>query len=156
MAQQESINDKIVHFCKDHFKKTVGDGECFALAAAAVQAADGRPPSQPESGSKAGPGWGELVYALDMTGPKRKETKVAGKRIRPGNVIQLGDAKFAGSNYFMVFPQHSAVVVGVKEGGRVLVVDEQNTGGKRFVTQGQYRLNDLKTGWLRVYQVVAK
>jgi hypothetical protein len=76
--------------------------------------------------------------------------------VKPGDVIQLRDARFEGKNYFMTYPHHSAIVLYVKEGGKVLTVFEQNVNGKKIVTEKTYRLNDLKTGWVRVYRPAQK
>ena len=55
----------------------------------------------------------------------------------------------------MTYPHHTAVILNVAEGGKVLKVLEQNINGKRFVMESTYRINDLKSGSFRVYRPVA-
>jgi hypothetical protein len=51
-------------------------------------------------------------------------------------------------------PDHTAVVVGVEKNGRVLRVLEQNTGGTKIVRDGEYILEEMVDGEVRVFRPV--
>jgi len=160
-ASADSIGDKVVQFCKDNRGKKVGDGECVALAVEALKAAGAKTNADFEDSPKQGDYvWGDLVYAREVKGRKTSEQKVDGKKVQPGDVIQLRDARFEGKlgkgKYLLEASHHTAVVVGLRENGKVLVLLEQNGNGKKIVSEGTYRLDDLKEGWLRVYRPQAK
>ena len=163
VAQPTTINDKVVKFCKDHLGQKVGDGECSSLADAALRQAGAKLRTEfkdfPRQEDYV---WGKLVYAVEIQNGSQKETNVPKMSIQPGDVIQFGDAKFAGKNlrgfenYLTIFPHHSAVVSDVKKADKVLTALEQNVYDKRIVMENQYRLTDLKTGWVRIYRPVPK
>ncbi len=151
----------MVKFCKAKLCKTVGDGECTGLVTEALVAAGAKTSrdfkDSPNEGDYV---WGEPVYRLEVKAGQRTEEAAKGRKVRPGDVVQFRDAKFAGRTaggfYTTSSPHHTAVVVGVQNGGRTLVVLHQNSNGKRVVTQQAYHLADLKEGWVRVYRPVEK
>jgi len=150
-----AVREKVVKFCKEHKGETVGDGECGTLAQAALREAGAKPVN--EFAESPGPGdfaWGELVFALEVTGGKRKK-EPADAKAKPGDVIQYRDAAFRKGGGIALFPHHTAVVVEVKSNGD-LVVFEQNNLGKKDVTQGTLSPGSLAAGWIRVYRPVAK
>lgn len=149
------LRAKVVKYVTGRKGQTVGDGECGTLAVAALQDAGARPVN--EFAPSPGPGdyvWGELVFAVEVQGGKRKQTP-AGAKAKPGDVIQYRDATFRQGGGIAVFPQHTAVIVEVKANGD-LVVCEQNNRGKKEVTQGLVRPGALTGGWIRVYRPVGK
>lgn len=157
---EEGPGAKVVAFCKQNLGKQVGDGECASLASAALKAAGATArskfPDDPNPGDYV---WGDLVYALKVEDGKRKEEKVKGKSVQPGDVIQFRDAKFAGrrpggGTYSSSSPHHTAVVVEVRKPTQQLVILQQNTNGRRYVVSETLTLNDLKAGWLRFYRPV--
>jgi hypothetical protein len=160
-ASADTIGEKVVKFCKDRVGKKVGDGECASLAFAALEAAGAQTSADYKDSPKRGDYvWGKLAFVREVKESKAGERNVDGLKVRPGDIVQLRDAKFRGKKgkvtYFMEAPHHTAVVVGLRDNGRTLVVLEQNGNGKRYVIEGTYRLDDLKEGWLRVYRPQAK
>ena len=150
-----AVREKVVKFCKDHKGEMVGDGECGTLAQAAIREAGGKPVN--EFAENPGPGdyaWGELVFAIEFQGGKRKK-EPADAKARPGDVIQYRDAAFRKGGGIAIFPHHTAIVAEVKSNGD-LVVFEQNNMGKKEVTQGTLSLGSMAGGWIRVYRPVAK
>jgi hypothetical protein len=156
VGQSATINDKVVRFCKDQLGKKVGDGECVSLAAEALKVAEAKPQATfkdyPNKGDYV---WGRLVFALEINSGSRVQKKVPGMSMNAGDVIQLRDARFQGTNYFLTYPQHTAVILEVKKNGSALTVLEQNINGKKIVGETVYRLDDLRSGWLRVYRPVS-
>lgn len=156
-AQPAKQDDSIVKFCKDNVGKKVGRGECTDLVEEALKAAG----AKPSAAFKPSPGkddyvWGSLVYVLEIKDDTRQEKKVPQLSVRPGDVIQFRNAKFQGKNYFVTCVHHTAVVLEVKEQDKVWIVLEQNVNGKKSVMERTYHLDDLKTGWIRVYRPLAK
>jgi hypothetical protein len=163
VAQPRTLNDKVVQFCKDKLGEKVGDGECFALAYEALMATGAKPPGAfKDFPNKEDYVWGNLVYALEIKGGSRNEKKVRGMSVKPGDVIQLGDATFEGQNlrgfevYSFTYTHHTVVVGTVQNGGKMLTAFEQNVNDKKIVMATPYRLSDLKTGWVRIYRPVPK
>src|SRR6059058_3339898 len=91
--RDQSIGQKVVEFCRQHLNETVGEGECAHLANAALKAAGAkkRGPDRPNPGDYV---WGELVLTIEAG---ESAPKVTGKiaDLRPGDVIQFRDTKFA-------------------------------------------------------------
>src|SRR5262249_17933692 len=153
----DSINDKIVKYCKAKAGKQVGDGECAALVSAALIEAGAKTSRDfKDSPSDGDYVWGDQVYSLEIKDGKRNEDVAKGQKVKPGDIVQFRDTKFAGRNaigpYVTVAPHHSAVVVQVLNNGRTLVVLHQNSNYKKVVTQQAYSLGDLREGWVRVYR----
>ncbi len=161
-AQEKTVNDEIVKYCKDHKGQKVGDGECASLAEAALKYAKAKPLTAfKDFPNKEDYVWGELVYALEIKEKTQKETKVPEMAIQAGDIIQFRDARFEGKKlrgfdkYEASYPHHTAVVLTPK-GNNVVSVLEQNVDGKREVVETSYRLTDLKAGWLRIYRPVSE
>src|SRR3954462_5088004 len=109
-AGQQSLGEKVVAFCQDHKGEQVGDGECASLANQALRAAGakGRGPDRPAKGDYT---WGTQIYYIES---QQSTPKAEGKPfdIKPGDIIQLRDVKFAGrrpgGTYSMTFGHHTA------------------------------------------------
>ncbi|MGD0656232.1 MAG: CHAP domain-containing protein, partial [Thermoguttaceae bacterium] len=152
LGQESTLNHKIVQFCEKNLGQTVGDGDCFDLASHALRQA-GATRHFADNPNKGDHVWGELILLMEATD---SETKSVGKaeKIIPGNIIQFRDAFFKRKGRPWTFKHHTAVVRQVDDNGRNLTILQQNIGGKKFVTEATIHLNDLKTGWIRVYQPV--
>jgi hypothetical protein len=158
-ASADAVGDKVVKFCKDNLGKKVG--ECSHLAVEALKAAGAKTTADFDDSPNQGDYvWGKLAFVREVKERKSSERNVDGLKVQPGDVIQLRDAKFRGKSgkgtYSSESPHHTAVVIGLKDKGRTLVVLQQNVNGKRVVAEGTYRLDDLKEGWLRVYRPQSK
>ena len=159
LEEDESLGERIVAFCKANKGKQVGDGECAALAKAALKEVDAKPrstyPDNPNEGDYV---WGKLVYFIEA-GPEGKRTGKE-KDVRPGDVIQFCNTKFewrsGGKNRSRTSVKHTAIVAAVEEDGKTWRIFHQNTDGKRFVEEASINLKQLKRGWLRVYRPIPK
>src|SRR5262249_47977681 len=153
-ADEPTLLEKVTAYCREHKGEQVGAGECANLAEAALRAAGAkeRGPDDPGAGAYV---WGKLVLRLERYGGKLTSS---GKReeIKPGDIIQFRDVKFqwrqGNRTYTTSMPHHTAVVVGVADKGRTLRLLHQNYAGKKTVHESTLRLEDLKEGWLRVYE----
>ena len=155
-----SLGETVLQFCKDNLGKQVGGGECAHLVSAALKAAEARPSlSFADFPAKGDYVWGELIYVREVNDGVPTEKKIMGKRIRPGDVIQFRDAKFmgkkGGGTYNRTSSHHTAVVVELKKNGELAVL-HQNSNNKRYVFADAYYLNDLQSGWVRIYTPIPK
>ncbi len=149
-ADSPTLGDKVVAFCKEHMEKTVGNGECAALAAQALKAAEAKTRAGPDRPNKGDYVWGKQVYMVEATPDGPKET---GKfnDIRSGDIMQFRDVKFGASGGFH---HHTAVVAEVDYNAGKIKTYQQNIGGKRFVMEGHPNLKHLAEGWIRFYRPV--
>lgn len=151
-GQETNPNKQIVYFCKQHLGQQVGDGECFALASHAFREAGLTRPLEQNPG-KGDFVWGKLVLYLQGTGSEPvAEGQMA--KIAAGDIIQFRDAAFKKKKRSERFEHHTAVVEEVSNKGNDVKLLQQNYGGKKFVTELNLHLPDLKTGWIRIYQPV--
>lgn len=155
--EADALAAKVLTFARKNIGKQVGDGECAALAVEALKEAGaqsvGAFKDSPNPGDYV---WGQLVYGLEMTPSLRTESTPIGTTVKPGDIIQFRDAKFAGrtpgGTYSSTAPHHTAVIVSVTRDGKTFEVLQQNVNGKKTVGLATIRVNDLKEGWVKVYR----
>ncbi len=145
-----SLGDKVTEFCRDHLNKTVGSGECAALAFQALKAAGAKARGGPDHPAKGDYVWGKQVYMIEATSSGPKETG-SFQDIRPGDVMQFRDVKFGATGGFH---HHTAVVAEVDPAAGKIRTYQQNIGGKRFVMEGHPNLKHLAQGWIRFYRPI--
>lgn len=145
---EESLNNKVVAFCEEHLNKQVDNGECAMLAVEALKHAHAKPMhgNNPNNGDY---DWGKEVFYLYHTDKGLKSTGKA-EDIKPGDIIQFRDAKFKEKRTVIIAAHHTAIVS--KVDGRDLKTFEQNSNGKKYVQQHSLHLDDLKEGWIRIYE----
>jgi hypothetical protein len=155
LTERPLPDSPVVRYCYANLSKQVGDGECTALASAAIRSAGLK--SAAHFRDFPGPGdhvWGDPVYFLEVQEGTRKEHGTPGM-IQPGDVIQFRAARFEGNTpagtYSTTCDHHTSVVRELDEVTAVIVVFEQNVGTTKYVRDGRYVLGDLRTGWLRAY-----
>ena len=145
-----ALGDRVTAFCKEHLNKTVGSGECAALAFQALKAAGAKTRGGPDHPEKGDYVWGRQVYMIEATANGPKET---GKfqEIRRGDIMQFRNVKFGATGGFH---HHTAVVADVDEAAGKIQTYQQNIGGKRFVVEGHPNLKRLAQGWIRFYRPI--
>jgi hypothetical protein len=148
------LNRKVLEYARSQRGRRVGDGECTALAVAALRQAGAR--RLPPYGRDEDYVWGEEVPIHEA---------------RPGDVLQFRAAVFKGSRrspggrrlWTYTFPHHTAIVSGVGQGGAgtVLTILHQNAGPskdeakRRIVQEGTITLAELQPGGrVRAYRPV--
>jgi hypothetical protein len=153
------LNEAVVAFCKANLGKQVGEGECAHLAGAALKEAGAKPHRAfPDSPNKGDYVWGTLVFGMEFKDGKGS-TEGSPTKVRPGDIVQYRDAKFSGrkptgGTYTSSAAHHTAVLAAVSPDGKVLSLLQQNSGGKRYVTEATQVLTDMQAGWLKVYRPV--
>lgn len=129
--QPKSVEGKVVEYCKNHFGKKVGTGECWDLANEAL--------------NYAGAKWEAPLNFGELT-----------KDMKPGYILQFTDVKFKGTNYSASFPQHTAIVSKYKTKGNLLTIYQQNYNNKRKVDTLTLNLNDLVSGKIESFRPIGK
>jgi hypothetical protein len=158
VAQAQSLRDKVVQYCTQNVGKKVGSGQCSSVAYNALIAAGCKQLNDfHDSPGKGDYVWGKLVCDWESSSGGRPGSRSGSVRsILPGDVIQFRNTEFKGSGYSWSFDHHTAVVKSFNPSTGALVVFQQNVNGKQCVMVSSMNLNDLKKGWLRVYEPEAK
>lgn len=155
--KDKDLNVKVLEYVKRNLGKQVDDGECASLAVAALNSVGAKPfgtyKDSPNDGDYV---WGELVYALEITPTLRTESIPIDTFVKPGDIIQYRNAKFAGKQgtgkYTSEAPHHTAVITGVSKDGKTFDIHQQNANGKKTVAPATVKINDLQSGWVKVYR----
>lgn len=150
------LNEAIVEFARSRRGTQVGDGSCITLAIEALRQSGAKPISlrRPD---------GDYVWGRQV---ERFQDAL------PGDILQFRDAEFKGKKRFpqgrwvtwhSTYPHHTAIVLDVKEGGRLVTVLHQNVGGpgvdepqKKRVQEATLRVDSLRKGWVRIYRPRAR
>ncbi|PFH51220.1 hypothetical protein AMATHDRAFT_143054 [Amanita thiersii Skay4041] len=109
-----------------------------------------------ESGGATGETWGHLVYSQTGNAVQRRTSE-----IMPGDVVELLDARLKGHKGLQAYHQHVGVageepLVGIvsevdpKKKSKVRVFQANQHVGQQTVEAVSYRLEDLKSGTVRV------
>ncbi|KAF8625936.1 hypothetical protein AX17_006662 [Amanita inopinata Kibby_2008] len=101
--------------------------------------------------------WGYLIYSQTGAAVQRRVSD-----IMPGDVIELRDAKLKGHKGLQTYTQHvgtDEVLVGVvsevePKKSKVRVLQANQHVGQQTVESASYRLEDLKSGTIKVYRVL--
>ncbi|MCD6067351.1 MAG: hypothetical protein K0S33_2177 [Bacteroidetes bacterium] len=131
--QPATVADKIVAYSLSNMGKKVDRGECWDLAAFAL--------------NNAGAKWdGSLNFG----------TKIDFKTnpLLPADILQFENVKFKGQYYSSTFPQHTAIVYKAKN--KLITIFHQNYNGKRKVDTLTINLGDLAGGKLEAFRPVSK
>lgn len=128
------VNQKIVEYCKKQEGKKVDRGECWDLAAFALNDANAnwKPP-----------------FNFGTKYDFRKDSILA------GDIIQFENVEFKGENYSMAMPHHTAIVFEVLA-DKKCVIAHQNFAGKRKVQFTEANFADVKKGSLQFYRPISK
>jgi hypothetical protein len=160
-APAPTTNEKIAAFCKSKLGEPVGGGECAHLASEALKSVGIPRRAEKDAPNPGDYVWGDLVLVYDASAkPPLSHGKLAD--LKPGDIIQYRDTKWAGpkrtarGTYTATAGHHTSVIRAVEDKGKTIKIYQQNSGGKRFVTEDVLYLDDLKEGWIRVYRAAAK
>lgn len=131
--QTVPVAGKILEFCKKNMGKKVDRGECWDLAAGAL--------------NSAGADWSNPFNFGDKVNYKKEELK-------PADILQFTNVKIAYKNGSASYPQHTAIVY--KANKNFVTVFHQNYNRKRFVDTITLNLNDVKSGTIDAYRPKGK
>jgi hypothetical protein len=135
------VNARVFAYAKDHRGKQVGDGQCFALAAAAIAEAGGKATSDlGPTGEDADYVWGERITTITPSDGWPAAVK-RGDIIQFRNVqltMKVDTVKPDGSYYTntsnQTYTHHTAVVSAVR--GNLIDLLQQNINGDQTVRPG--------------------
>ena len=128
------VNQQIVDYCKKQEGKKVDRGECWDLAAFALNDAKAA--------------WA-YPYDFGTRYNYKKDTILA------GDIIQFENVELKGENYSMTMPHHTAIVLEVLA-GKKCVIAHQNFAGKRKVQFTEINFDEVKKGTLQFYRPLTK
>ncbi|KAJ7214034.1 hypothetical protein GGX14DRAFT_618114 [Mycena pura] len=146
-----------VHLCEaasqlfEKSKKTlVGDGTYAGFINAALD-------ETPNAARAVPPAWGYLVYAQSAGSVQKRLSD-----IMPGDIVALFDAKFKGHKGLAAYSQTVGAgepLVGVvsefeQKKSKIRVFQANQHVGHQTVEAASYRLEDLKSGIVKVYRVL--
>ena len=128
------LNKKIIEFVNANMNKKVGRGECWDLAAQALNSNNARWDRRLNYGTK-------VDYKLEC--------------IYPGDIIQMErvyiEEKVDGGTYRSEIPHHTAIVYEVKSTGQFIVA-HQNYNNKKRVVLTPINMNNIKRGKAMIYR----
>lgn len=132
------LNKKILEFVKSHSGKKIGNGECWDVVAAALNSTNAKWDKKFGFGK-------EVNYSKDC--------------VYPGDIIQLKNAliQYKSENGLKVYdeyPQHSAIVVQVKNKKEYLIADQNFGFGEKKLNTHPLDLNKLVKGSVKIYRPV--
>jgi hypothetical protein len=150
------LNQKVLEFARERVGKKVADGQCTSLAVEAVRYAGAKRYPYDPSGDFV---WGRPVASFNEA--------------LPGDILQFRNAVFQGKRWITKrrwvswhheYPHHTAIVLEVREGGRVVAILHQNVGAhdaddatKQVVQEASIRPESLKAGGaVAIFRPVAR
>jgi hypothetical protein len=131
-ADLPSFNSRILQFAADHLGQQVGNGQCWTLAAEALETAGAQPPDRYDFG-----------------------VEVALTDLLAGDVLYFHDARFvtADSWFHLGAPDHVAIVGEVQ--GSAVAIYHQNVNGAMIVRRDAIDLASLQSGQVIGYRATA-
>jgi hypothetical protein len=155
-APTPPLNQKVLEFAHERIGKKVADGQCTSLAVEALRYAGAkRYPFEPRGDFV----WGRPVASF--------------KEALPGDILQFRNAVFQGKrsissrrwvSWHYEYPHHTAIVLEVRERGRVVAILHQNVGAhdtddadKQVVQEASIRPESLQAGGsVAIFRPVAR
>jgi hypothetical protein len=144
-----ALSARVVQFCEAHLGQKVDSGQCSALAWDALNAAGAKPRLYPDHPRKGDYVWGKEVYLLEA-GPSGPRVTGDLRKVKPGFIIQYRNTRWAGGTYL----HHTSVVASVNVKAKTLRIYQQNVNNTQHVVEDSHKLDNLKTGWIRIYRPI--
>lgn len=133
--EQLPLNNQIIAFVKSKMKKTVGEGECWDLAAEALNLVKAKWDGEYEFGKK-------IDYTKDC--------------VYPGDIVQFKDihVKYIenGENYKELMEHHTAIIYEVKGVGDYILAHQNTAFTGRKVGTSSLNVKNITKGTITVYR----
>jgi len=142
-----AVRQRVLAYAKANLGRTVGNGECAALAFQALKAAGAKPRARHGFPTQRDYVWGKLVLLIEAT-PEGPKSTGSIRDVGPGDIAQFSNVKSGRAH----FGHHTAVVSEISATRLAMV--EQHVGGGRNVVEGAIRLDKLSSGWIRFYRPI--
>ena len=129
------LNKQIIDFVKTNIKKKVGKGECWDLAAEALNSIGAKWNGQYVFGT-------EVLYKTDC--------------VYPGDIIQFKNVRVQydvnGKVYIEMMEQHTAVIYEVKNKGSYILAHQNTPFSGKKVGLSPINLKDINKGKITIYR----
>lgn len=137
-GETPELNKKILSYVKANMGKRLGNGECWDVVAGAL--------------NFAGAKWDKKFNFGKMVDYKKD-------CVYPGDIIQLNDAMMhaepvKGVHVYDEYPQHSAIIMEVKNRQEYILADQNFGLGKNKLNTHPINLKNLTKGTVKVYRPV--
>jgi hypothetical protein len=134
-GETPELNKKIIDFVKTHMGKKVATGECWDVAAGAL--------------NSVGATWdGNYKFG--------KEVDYKKTCIYPGDIVQFEGAELkyqkGDTYYFEILTHHTAIIYEVKEKGDFVIADQNTKFSGKKVTTHPFVVKDLIKGKFTIYR----
>ena len=133
VPNQTAVGSAVVAYAAAQKGQKIGDGQCWALADAALAAARAVRPGERGLDTYV---FGQEVY----------------RNFQPGDIIQFENVTLQSPNYTGNFPHHTAIIASAN--GNVLTIYEQNANNVQLVTSETIDIGMKKSGLIRVYRPI--
>lgn len=129
------LNNQIISFVKSKIKKTVGSGECWDLAAEALNLVKAKWDGEFEFGRK-------IDYTKDC--------------VYPGDIVQFKDIHLKyienGENYEELMEHHTAIIYEVKGQGEYILAHQNTAFTGRKVGKSSFNLKNISQGTITIFR----
>jgi hypothetical protein len=129
------LNRKILDFVSSNLNKKVGNGECWDLAAGAL--------------NSAGAKW-DGKYAFG------KEVNYSKECVYPGDVMQFDGVKvqyeIEDRYYIETMDQHTAIIYKVEAKSDFVIAHQNTAFSGRKVGLSPLKLSDISKGWFKIFR----
>lgn len=133
MPNQSVVSAAVVRYAQAQKGQKVGDGQCWALVDAALNAA-----------------------GAVRSGQHGMDTYVFGQEVyrnfQPGDIIQFENVVLQSPTYTGNFPHHTAIIASAS--GNKLTIYQQNSNNVQLVTTDTIDIGLKKSGLIRVYRPI--
>lgn len=130
---QGGVSNAVANFAASHMGERIGDGQCWALADAALAAAGAVRPGQRNFDTYV---FGQEVY----------------RDFQPGDILQFEGVRLQSPDHYGDFPHHTAIVAAAN--GNVLTIYEQNANNVLAVTSETIDIGTKVSGIIRAYRPI--
>lgn len=130
------VNQEVLNFVKLHLNKKVGRGECWDLAAEALD--------------KSGADW-DHAFSFG-----KKINYRANECLSPGDIIQFKNVKLSykqnNSVYSEAYKKHTAIIYEIKADGSLIIAQQNTSDHGRKVSLDPFDLKNLQSGTVEFFR----
>ena len=152
-----TLGQKMAEYLRGRLGTRVGGGECAHVATEALRVAGGDFTYKSAFVRPKEAGGEDYVWTPNRVARLTSGPQVAGKRFRPGDILQFQDATFSSGTEA---PHHTQVVATVDTAGRITQVYEENAGSgadkRRLQLNPAIDFGTLTGGSVSVYRAVPR
>jgi hypothetical protein len=138
--EQTTINKRIIQYVNQHVDQKIGRGECWDLAAAAL--------------NSAGAVWNQgQIFG-------KKINYQAGECLSPGDIIQFENVNLSyeknNSQYTESYIHHTAIIHAIGTNGALMIAQQNTSDHGRRVSLDSFNFNHVKSGSIFIFRAQQK